>query len=261
MKRRPEPTQTGNPHQLTIDQHVHSRACINRFADGDSRVFVRRRGATSFLTGADNNIFCAKRVWDQGSEANFFRDIEDRFQDEVDYVVANNKVNRHAAITAYVSIWQIRAELAEEPPEDVALNGLDTAPYLTKAEEELIEQKHGAYARGNVVPGRLSAWIKIRRDYDMAMAKLRDLRWGVLQAPPTRRFICPDRPAHVMYIPVTPTLALAGRLPDVVLSEEHVDQLNRESFGQARVFVFGHPDDKEYMPPEARPDAPASTPE
>ena len=79
---RPEHTQQGNPHSLSIRQHVHSRAAVARFADVEGRVHVRIKAADdrpdkSFLTNADNIIFCAPRLWSDKLENGFFRGVEE----------------------------------------------------------------------------------------------------------------------------------------------------------------------------------------
>ncbi len=249
MKRRPEPTQPGNPHQLTLRQHVHSRACIARFADGAGRVRVRKRGAPSFLANADNDIFCAKRVWDQGSEANFFKKIEETFQAEVDRAISAGVIRNHSAFSAYSSIWRIRAALAAAPPEDLVLNGLSPDPYLTKAQEEILESKHAGYARGNIVLGRLAARLDAVRFHDMNMGELGDQRWDIICSPEPCGFICSDEPPSWPHIPLSPRYAAIGRAAEVErpmpwhVSAQAVHVINAQTVRDARVFVFGHPSD------------------
>ena len=68
-KRRHEPTAPQNPHRLTLAQHVHSRACIERFSDANGVVSVLRPGTReAFPAKSDTPVFCAMRVWDQHFE-------------------------------------------------------------------------------------------------------------------------------------------------------------------------------------------------
>lgn len=46
--RYPKP-QKGNPHKLTIDQHIFPRACIARFSRENGTVQVRRKGGQQDL--------------------------------------------------------------------------------------------------------------------------------------------------------------------------------------------------------------------
>lgn len=248
-KRRHEPTQPGNPHQLTLRQHVHSRACIARFADGAGRVLVRKHGASAFLANADNDIFCAKRVWDQGSEANFFRKIEETFQVEVDRAISTGAIRNHSAFSAYFSIWHTRAALAAAPPEDLVLNGLTPEPYLTKAQEEILESKHAGYARGNVVLGRLAARLDAVRLHDMNIGELGDQRWDIICSPECCGFICSDEPPSWPHIPLSPRYAAIGRGAHIKrpmplhVGAQAVHVINAQTLRDARVFVFGHPSD------------------
>lgn len=76
-----EPTQPGNPHRLTIDQHVFPKASIQRFTNpgGSVEIFVKKLNRVLKLK-PNNSIFCARRVWDQKTEAGIGKHIEDRFQ-------------------------------------------------------------------------------------------------------------------------------------------------------------------------------------
>jgi hypothetical protein len=71
----------------------------------------------------DNAVFCTKRVWDEHLEHGLFEQVERAFQSEVVSIVARGTVVDHQAVTAYASIWQIRAQLADTPLEDVVLRG------------------------------------------------------------------------------------------------------------------------------------------
>lgn len=78
---RPEKTQRGNPHKLTLRQHVFPAASIARFVDGDNCVslydVLRRRVRPA---APNDDVFLAQRTWDHGSEAGFMKQIENAFQ-------------------------------------------------------------------------------------------------------------------------------------------------------------------------------------
>lgn len=77
----PKP-QKGNPHKLTINQHIFPKACISRFARENGTVQVRRKcGEQDQWVTPGNSYFCARRLWDQKAEAVFMKAIEDRYQD------------------------------------------------------------------------------------------------------------------------------------------------------------------------------------
>jgi hypothetical protein len=239
--RRHEPTQPSNPRQLTIDQHVHSRACVERFTDAEGLVRVVRAGTTtSFRATPDNPVFCVKRVWDERVEHGLFQQVESAFQNALSAVLERGTVDDHDAITAYASIWQIRAQLGERPPEDVMLNGVP-AERLTKEEEEIIEWKRGAFTRDGALQGRFAASIHATRSHDFNMVQLAAVRWGVLRTKDRPGFVCPGAPAGAPYIPVTPTLALVAGHRDREVDRVQIDHLNGSLLSRSSRLIFGHP--------------------
>src|SRR5438552_7959817 len=84
-----ETTQKAEPHRLTIRQHTFPRASIARFANISRRVQVHRiKTNRLFLAAPDNEVFCAKRVWDQRAEDGFASKIERPFQILANAIVA-----------------------------------------------------------------------------------------------------------------------------------------------------------------------------
>ena len=67
---RAERTRPRNPNRLTVDQHVFPSRSISRFVGEDGRVSVNdiRRGKV-IRVKPDNVLFCARRAWDQRTEA------------------------------------------------------------------------------------------------------------------------------------------------------------------------------------------------
>ncbi|HTQ08782.1 MAG TPA: hypothetical protein VMI31_01800 [Fimbriimonadaceae bacterium] len=243
-KRKHEPTQPGNPRALTIRQHIHSRWSISRFADDDGRVAVLRHGQSApFLATAENDVFCAKRVWGQNLEEGLFDKIERAFHAAVESILATGSVVDHRAVTAYLSIWRIRAQLAEQPPADTVLRGIKGSS-LSKDEEEILEKKGYAYARpGGTMPGRFGAFIDAHRRHDMTMSRIEGVRWGVLHAKECEGLVCSDRPGNELYLPIAPRVVLVAGYRDLDIGAVSVDDLNDSSHRQARDFVFGHPND------------------
>lgn len=239
--RKPEPTLPGNPRRLTINQHIHSCWCIEKFADAQGRVAVLRRGEPLFKTKPRNAIFCAQRAWSQKLEVSLFRKTEDAFHAVVRAVLSGAPVPDHDAVTAYVDIWQQRSQFAKEPPKDVTLNGISSSD-LDKEQEETLESRGYAFARGNIVPGRIAAHITAVRNHHMTMHALAGTRWGVVVASGESYFLCPDDPQRQLYIPISRRVALVARYKDQELPPNTVHELNREAWRGAR-YLFGHPDD------------------
>jgi hypothetical protein len=246
-KRRHEPPRDGNPLNLTIKQHIHSKSCIKRFANFKNQVKVLQRGLPRpTLTGPGSDLFCAARVWDQHLEhGKLTTSTEDAFNKEAESILRSRTVTSHKAITDYLILWQLRARLAANPPEDVVLQGIEGAQ-LTKEQEENIESKHGMFMRGSVVPGRLNSYIYALRIHDhlvTAIHRLGEFRWGVLHAAHDARFVCPDTPDNQLYIPISRRLALIARQADQEVEDAVIDELNQSCQRQAHRLVFGHPED------------------
>jgi hypothetical protein len=129
--------------------------------------------------------------------------VELAFQHEVASILERATVTDHRAITAYASIWEIRAQFACRPPEDVVLRGISSGP-LTKDQEEIIEGKWGAFSRRGSLPGRFAASIEATREHDFNMTRLGSVRWGVLRTSDCPGFVCPGSPAGELYIPLPP---------------------------------------------------------
>jgi hypothetical protein len=244
-RRRHEPTRPGNPNKFTIEQHVHSRSCVKRFANVSNLVSVWEFANDRCTTvGPGAQIFCAQRVWDQRLEHGAQTlEIEDAFLAEAEAILKTGRVTNHDAVSAYLSLWQIRSDLREQPPEDVQLAGIEPSGWLTKEQEENVEARHGAFARGNQVPGRFIASLGAITKHDQHMRALAGRRWGVLHARGRLRYICPDRPDRETAIPLTRTRALVAGVSDQDVGDETVADLNRQSLAHASRFIFGHPDD------------------
>lgn len=245
-KRKHEPTQPGNPQKLTINQHIHSKSCIKRFTNSAGLVGILERSKVkpSSPIGPAAAIFCAKRVWSEHLEHGvLLAKIEADFLTEVETCISAGTVTSHKAITEYLSMWQIRAQLNAEPPPDVVLRGISGSD-LTRDQEELLEKRGYVFARtGGVVPGRNTSYMMALRQHDITMTSLGELSWGVIRAVGPTRFICPDRPDGQAYIPITPGLALVAGLQDEAAADATVRQWNREAYEHCARLVFGHPDD------------------
>jgi hypothetical protein len=203
---------------------------------------LRRPDAKPIQVRPEAPLFCARRVWTQKAESRIFKEVEDGFQREVISIISSGTVVDHRAITAYLSIWHIRAQLALNPPEDFVLNGVSEPP-LTKDAEEALESAGIGFARGDTIPGRLAAELDAMMQHDFNLKGIGDVYWGVLRGPQTSGLLCPDNPARSRWIPLTRGIVLAAGYSDQALPIEAADHLNRSAFKQAHSWVFGHPKD------------------
>ncbi len=243
-----EPVQPGNPHQLTLEQHVHSAACIRRFADASGRVLVLRRGAQKpFPTKPTASVFCARRSWGEKLERGLFRRVEDRFQRALDTVSATGQVD-HEGVTEYLIVWSLRDRMSYRTGNPVELRTA-TASGLSKDEEERLEKNGIGFIRSDgSIPDRLANFIPAMQHFDMLSANLRHVRWRVGETAGARRFVCPDAfsSGGVRVLPVTPSLVLlpveaGGDEQRVELDDNTVDEVNKLSLDDARHLVFGSP--------------------
>lgn len=237
----------GNPHNITVKQHIRSKACIKRFVPaGTSEVGVLEKdGGKPRKVSPASKCFCAERVWDERTERSKWTvDIENRFQLEATVISNAKAVTDHAAVTDYFALWYVRSQLAAAPLEDMELC-VYPGQRLTVEHENLLERHGRIFVRPStapdraVVPGRLMSFPHATDQHRAIVGRLRHMRWGVLRAPRDARFICPDDPGDQLYMPLSPWLALAGGHRDGELTREMVLQTNLGAYDRARRLTFG----------------------
>ncbi len=230
MKRRAhERVQGTNPHRLTVWQHVFPAASIARFAGPDGRVaLIDRVRGTARRAGPDDQVFCARRVWDQRAEAGYLREIEDRFQHLAGRVIADPGGTRLAeddeAASRFFALWRCRALHRYAPDGDVPLNGVE-GEARTKDREERLESLWTGFIRPGGLPSRHLYGLRIQRDIDDIAEGLSERRWGVL-ALQEGELIVPDVPERY-FIPLAPGLCLAWGHGTGTISGADARKLNR----------------------------------
>ena len=239
-----EKTQKGNPHRLTIRQHVHSAACIERFADEAGNVSVLRVGSTAtFSARPGNDVFVTHRTWSHRSERHF-TEIERRFQHAIDAALGSGEVDQEA-VTDYFITWSIRSELKATARPPTRLKGIE-GDRLTQDQEEILERKGYAFVReGGEMPARLLSDLEIVRRYDVARPALAHGRWRLGLATGGMRFICPVslRTATTTAMPIAPAHAFVpvdSSGPAIELDPALVRQLNQAVLDETPDAVFTH---------------------
>jgi hypothetical protein len=231
---KPEKTLPGNLKRLTCKQHVFPVRSIERFADGNGRVAVfdllrnKERPAIP-----EDILFCARRAWDQQTEAAMTQ-IENRFQEVVQPITEGhaNTITQEQkpAIDAMFALWVMRTRFRGLAAQELQLFGV-RGDDRTKADEEHLERTDRLFVRkGGRVPARQinGAQLRMRvggytRDLATALTG-----WGVVHTQ-SGEFIVPDVPTLKIatFIPLSPTLALIGAVPDGDVVEETVAEVNR----------------------------------
>lgn len=236
-----EPTQPGNPHKFTINQHVFPKASIDRFASDDGCVEIYSIPHRKVMRlKANNPIFCAQRAWDQKTEAAVSKRIEDKFQALADAIergtVTTIGIWEKRTVEQFFSLWRTRQKFRLEGLEDVRLHGIEGGS-LTKAQEEAIESNHSMYSSDGVVKGRLLASIHVFGYETTLIQENVSVQWGIARSA-SGDFLVPDSFEDMMIVPLSPRLAIVAGVPDCVLSRYEVATINQSAIARAKNYYF-----------------------
>ncbi len=241
-KRKPQPIQKGNPHRLTTKQHIFPVRGLQRFANEDGLLWVRRRkSAPEFPLPPEDQLFCALRVWDQRAESGFMKACEDAFERMVGRVVAGGDAlseDESAIATEYWALWRWRLHFRNEPLEDHKLPILGLrVEKLTLDQREILEQRGVTFIADDfALNGRSIAGAQIQRAIDREAARFKGKRWGVVKAK-EGEFILPDGFGPHGVIPVCPTILLVLGQPDILIAEAQVGETNKIALESAVHYV------------------------
>lgn len=228
MGRRYEKTQKENPHSLTINQHVWPTASIARFANASGRVDVLDKLRQLRRPAVPNDdLFVAKRVWDQRAESGYMREIEKAFQVLASEIVAGNisaVADEHKrVIDEFYGLWTIRAKVRHLEPRDFTQPGL-TGDDLTLDQQEILEKKGCAFMRPTGVPSRMIYGLRMQFEIRQTIEDLSATRWGLVR-PSNGHFLVPDSPKFTM-IPVSPTYCLCAGGQNGIITEQNLREIN-----------------------------------
>ncbi|WP_431051190.1 hypothetical protein [Roseateles sp. L2-2] len=246
--------QPGNPHRLTVYQHLLPRRSIARFAADSGRVHVRfsAEAREGWLKPTDP-LFCTIRSWDQKAEMALGKNIEDQFQPIAEALARDNgavvKPDQHKAITDMFLLWQLRRAAAAEPVADVMAHGLTPDPTLDRDEQERLEAMGISFVRPDgFFPGRVIAGIQLLRQLDTAWCMgWHAVRWGVLRAVDCE-FVVADALVDPALLPVAPAVYLAAQMPDRSLDLNGVSKINHLALRASSRYCFARDFDKCPLP-------------
>lgn len=245
--RRPsyEEPQRGNPHQLTINQHILPRLVIQRFCGPDGLVYVKRVGREGFINvQPENPLFCAKRVWDQRAETTLSEEIEASFQIVSNSILENSlstlDPEMHLMVTEMYLLWRYRALYARKPLGDVRANIVRMERNLSIDSQERLEKNGVLFLRPDgTLPGRISTGVALQMDIDRDLQAGADkMHWGIVKAPPDFQFVVPNAFINQPIMPISPSTCLVSGWPDSVLSMPEVGLFNREAVLSADEYWF-----------------------
>lgn len=239
-----EKTQKGNPHQLTVNQHIFPAKSISRFVDASGTVCVVHKKIEGVIRAKpDDQIFCAKRVWDQRAEAGYMKNIEDKFQALADAILNRSQNNigllEDKIVTDMFMLWGIRHHRNHNPIPDQKVEGIiDVSRKLSKDEQEILEKNHIGFIRPDLtISGRSLTGINIQMNMDVARKDMSDTRWGILTAQ-EGEFLVPDNFNNARIIPLSPQHCLFSQSHNETIHFDEVKKINRMALQNVNDFWF-----------------------
>ncbi len=232
MAKNYEKTQSGNPHQLTVWQHCFPKKSIERFANEDGRVQVHiiEHDKTEPLT-PDNNIFCARRSWDQRAETGFMKEVEDAYQELADKIAAGKVVRRlkpdeNCVITDMFLLWSLRWHYSKNPVEDQEIKGVLASTHKNfKDVQERLEKRGFISIKPDLtISGRHFTGINIQLEIINGRNHMKDFSWCILNCREVE-FVVPDHPTYYV-LPVTPNICLVKEEEREPVSTRTIAELN-----------------------------------
>lgn len=239
-----EPTQKGNPHDLTRLQHTFPSRSIKRFCNdrGGVDIYMLRHKIRRFAK-PDDEIFCARRRWDERAEKGYGKHIEDEFQKVVDRVLGEKNLvapSENLAITEFYALWNIRYQWSKVFVNDEPIKGIKEieAVRLTPDEKEHLEKNHIIYPTDELsFPARQMCGIRMQMDIDRVVENMVGVEWGILLAS-EKEFIVPDNFLERRIVPITPNACLVAEHDSGVLSGQDVDCINSLAINSAKDYIF-----------------------
>jgi hypothetical protein len=228
MGRKYEKTQKTNPHSLTINQHVWPAASIARFSNASGLVDIFDKLRQLRRPAAPNDdLFVAKRVWDQRAESGYMRKIEDAFQALTSEIVADNIVaiadEHKRTIDEFYALWNIRAKVRHLEPQDFTQSGL-LGDDLTLDQQEILEKNGYTFMRPTGVPSRMLYGLRMQFEIRQTIDDLSATQWGLVR-PLSGHFLVPDNPKITM-IPVSPMHCLCAGGQNGIITEQNLREIN-----------------------------------
>ena len=211
MKKKP---QKGNPHELTVKQHCFPRRSIERFVNDDGIVHVRLiEQGKSILARPEDQLFCARWVWDQRAERGFMLEVENAYQELADgieegRIVRRLRVAENRVVTEMYSLWWLRSKWQRKPlPDEPLMDVIELEHECSKDDRERLEKAGvSVIGPGPKLDGRHIASGVIQLHFFRLRERLKGLRWAILSTR-AAEFLVPDT-AETPYLPVAPKLCL-----------------------------------------------------
>lgn len=245
-RRKPEKTQPGNPHGLTLRQHILPARSIERFAGTDGCVSVlfknRPSPQKSIRVSPDNPLFCANRVWDHGSETSCKSSIEDPFQVLAERIISGVTTTivgeDKFIVDSFYGLWEARSFYNLNPIPDVPLSGaIAVERELSKDEQELLEKNNVSFVKPNLTfSGRDLTGDMIVMRINQFRRELEGVSWSIVRSSESDFFV-PNAPKFP-YVPISPTVSLIAGYPNALIGREEVGRINGQLYGSTDSYIF-----------------------
>ncbi len=225
---------------MTVNQHVFPKASLERFVNASGKVEVCRQG-NRFLVNPEDPTFCARRVWDQGSEEAYLS-WEASFQELAERIVANPNACLspfdNDVASNFFALVCARTIARRNPIPDQELQGATPVSIFDKDTVERLE-KAGYVTLNQVgeVPGRMLAGPRIQVQIDSIKRQIESFTWKVVQSS-SLDFLVSDSIDRVPVIPINSQLMLCSDR-DGILSKEDVEAHNDNVRSEHDLYYFG----------------------
>jgi len=233
-----ERPQKGNPHALTIKQHILPAHSIARFANANGMVVVHdHKRAEELLLRPTSEYFCVQRAWDQRAEVGYMKAIEDAFQDVADRIISGEcalNTDDEMAITQFHALWRLRASAKAIPTADQIAKGIAPEKGFTKDETEILEKNSYLFLDADRMPSRQLVGMRIQVGIDQLS---QPLKWGVSWAR-SGEFLVPDSFGSLAVIPIEPTICLVAGKHYPEMSKKRVAKINKMARRASRQYFF-----------------------
>lgn len=183
-----EPVQKGNPHGLTLRQHIFPASAIRRFCGTDGRMeVVWKRTGQSIRVPPSADLFCAKRVWSHGAEHGFMVRIEDDYRAVAEkYTICTGDLlgPEADAVSEMYALWNARFRFRTKPHAPLTLVGVprSNAPF-DQDHEERREKADVVTCRPDGTVAARHIWgMQILQHVDAFMLNRPRVKWAAVKA-------------------------------------------------------------------------------
>ena len=254
-----------NPLRLTRKTHFLAREHLRRFADGEGKIHVYKKGRDEPITTHPDvkGLFSVDGIWSHEAETRM-TGIEDRFWTFLDAFQAAPSMINQDVVSDYFAMWRARVEFTksyqafEVPLVGITPSNLKTTVKVldsegreieATAEDSLESRGVGFYSTDIQASARSNSGVVIQRliNHFKRLTRKARIRWGVIEIPDAV-LVLPDR-VTTFDIPVSPHCFLHGFTEDEEFSPlntahaSNAAELNTGSFGSAyNVVVSSSPE-------------------